>query len=108
MTTATTTTLIDDAKATTKIAEALTKDELNEVWYLKNAYCEFGSDISVSGFSEVLATKASITDYLFASLLMDNHYDGFTDDNPDFEGLTQEEQEAFIAECKEALYALNA
>lgn len=108
MSNATTTTLLQDAQATTKIAEALTPEQLTEVWYLRNAYSEFGSDISVSGFSEVLATKASITDYLFASLLMDNHYEGFTDGNEDFEGLTQEEQDAFTAECKEALYALNA
>jgi hypothetical protein len=50
----------------------------------------------------------NITDYLFACLVMDNDYDGFTSDNEDFEELTQEEQNAFTAECKKALHVLNA
>ena len=104
---ATTTTLLQDAQATTKIAETLTPEQLTEVWALRETYSS-GNYISVSGFSEVLAAEASITDYLFASLLMDNHYDGFTYGNPDFEELTEAEQDAFTAECKEALYALNA
>ena len=108
MSNATTTTLLQEAQATTKIAEALTKDELNEIRAWREYYCDFHRDISVSGFSEVLEAQMNITDYLFASLLMDNHYEGFTDGNEDFEGLTQEEQDAFTAECKEALYALNA
>lgn len=104
---ATATTLLDDAKATTKTAEGLTKDQLNEVWSLRENYSS-GNDISVSGFSEVLSKEAGITDYLFASLLLDNHYEGFIDDNPDFDEMSQEQQDAFTAECKEALYALNA
>ena len=105
--TTTITTLLEDAQAATKIAEGLSKDQLNQVWTVRDTYSS-GNDISVSGFSEVLEAKMGITDYIFACLLMDNHYEGFTDDNPDFEELTEVEQEAFIAECKEALYALNA
>ena len=102
-----TTTLLQDAQATRKVAEGLTPDQLNEVWSIRESYSS-GNDISVSGFNEVLEAKASISDYLFSALLLDNHYEGFIDGNPDYEELTSDEQEVFIAECKEVLYALNA
>ena len=105
--TATITTLLEVAQATTKIAEALTTEQLNQVWELRETYSA-GNGISVSGFSEVLEDKAGISDYLFASILMDNHYEGFISDNPDFDELNQQDQEAFIAQTKEVLYALNA
>ena len=104
---ATTTTLLQDALATRKIAEVLTKDQLNQVWALLNAYCENGNDISVSGFSEVLEAQMGITDYIFACLVMDGN-DQQLVPSDEYNELDENDQEAFTAECMEALYALNA
>ena len=104
MTTATTTTLLQEAQATTKIAEGLTPDQRKEMWALLNAYCDFGSDISVSGFSEVLDREMNISDYNIALLVMDNSPLDMIEDNPDFDELSQDDKILYLAECDRAFY----
>ena len=102
----TTTTLVAEAQATATLANSLTTEQRNQLFTLLDNYCG-GSDISVSGFQEVVEANTGISDYLLCCLVMDNNVEQLTDDT-DFQKLTEEEQEEYLSVCEGVLATLYA
>ena len=99
-------TLVAEAQATAALTKALTDEQRDELFTLCETYCH-DSDISISGFQEVVEANTGISDYLLSCLLMDGNTQQ-VDSDTYFQQLTEEEQEAFLSVCEGVLETLHS
>lgn len=101
----TTTTILPEALSTATLANSLSTEQRNQLFALLDNYSG-GSDISVSGFQEVVESNTGISDYLLCCLVMDGNTQQVETDT-DFQQLTEEQQEEYLSVCEEVLVALR-